>query len=606
MKKVKLCLLLFIAVVILCFSAQNQKKTVWMYYEGDSLKLCLKDNVGEEVIVPWYNSRDAVCYFFLPSYVKNEKVYLQDNNIEIDENVKTDKNSFEWQEENIYRVSVCSEGEGREYEVRFMKSENLPAVFVNTESGNMDYIHENKENEEAGAIKVVNASGAAEYRGNINAISGRGNSTWYYDKKPYAIELANATSLCGMDKGKRWNLLALWEESSRINSKIVYDIATELGMQYSVQGEWVDLFINGSYEGLYLLTETVSVGEGRVEIEDLEEKNKRNNPLIDEAAWSEKDGIKGYDLADGVDVSGGYIIEKKWSAFYEFERTGFITERNHCFSVKAPKHASVEQVKYISDFCQKVEDAIASGKYEEYIDVESFVNKFLVEEISLNYDANIGSTFFYKDADEEVIYAGPVWDYDGTFGTKNEDYLEGKYIDHTWTTLTPRLENGDVISWFNDLYEDENFYRMVCERYAELLPFLQDIVDNRIEEYAAWIKESEEMNRVRWSQNSVGYYTQYDNNLKYIKYFMINRLKYLCERWNVPYSGTEVENNSEMHQIILKKDDAILETICIEDGAFLTELPELDKDLYKGWYFESAGMYREQIPIYEDVILYAK
>ncbi len=604
-KKIQLFGVLLIMITFTWSLMQNEKKIVWLSVENNLFTLSLKDNAGDETVYPWYNADEDMYYFFLPAYTKENIVYFADEEIKIyykDELIGDNK--LNWEDGKVYRLKI---NHTDEYNIKFMKSENLPTLYIETSSGKMEHIHEDKENEETGNIKIINSEGYAEYRGELSKISGRGNSTWSYEKKPYAIELAHAEGLCGMNCSTKWNLLALWNENTKISTKLVLDLANEMGMNYSPQGEWVDLYLNGNYEGLYLLTGSVSVGKGRVEITDLEKKNKLLNPLIEEAAYIDNVSFKGYELNNGENnITGGYLIEKQWSGFYEEEKCGFTTKQNHNFSFKSPQHPSTEQVKYMKEFCQKVEDSIICGNYEKYIDVESFIDKYLIEEISLNYDANIGSAFFYKDADKDILYAGPVWDYDCAFGRMNQDFLDGKYLDYEWTILIPRLSNGDVLSWFAYLYEDESFYEKMCQRYSEILPYLEELVNTGIDDYVEWIQASVNMNSARWPQNISGYYLEYYNNVKYLKFFLTNRLKYLCQRWNISYNGIDVQANDEIHQVFFIKENKLVETILVKDGEFIFTLPEFDHSIYKGWYFKEQGMYRDKIPIYEDIVLYAK
>ena len=106
-----------------------------------------------------------------------------------------------------------------------MHSENLETLFVTTESGGLDYIHENKQHEEAGELSAVTADGIIEYEGKLKRFSGRGNSTFRAPKKSYSFTLENGQELCGLEYGKKWNLLSLYYEQDKIHSKIVYDMA---------------------------------------------------------------------------------------------------------------------------------------------------------------------------------------------------------------------------------------------------------------------------------------------------------------------------------------------------------------------------------------------
>ena len=109
----------------------------------------------------------------------------------------------------------------------------IPAVFIHTDSGSMEDLNADKENEETGDICIVREDGNTEYQGRLERISGRGNSTWNYEKKPYALKLAEKSPLCGLDRSDRWRLLALWREGSKMDNKIAMELAHEIGIAHS-------------------------------------------------------------------------------------------------------------------------------------------------------------------------------------------------------------------------------------------------------------------------------------------------------------------------------------------------------------------------------------
>ena len=124
------------------------------------------------------------------------------------------------------------------------------------------------------------------------------------------------------------------------------DLAQELGLSYSTQGTWVDLYLNGEYRGIYLLAESVTVGGGRVDINDIEKHNKQKNASIEAGTarrYDEGDN-KGFLLENGSETDGGYLIEKDHPKHWEAEESGFCLSRGDLFTINAPQHASKEQV----------------------------------------------------------------------------------------------------------------------------------------------------------------------------------------------------------------------------------------------------------------------
>ena len=115
----------------------------------------------------------------------------------------------------------------------FLRSAKMPTMYINTESGNMDYIHSKKDNKEAGTVNLYSTSGEADFSGELESVKGRGNFTWTdYDKKPYSIKLKEEADLLEMGKAQNWILLANAADISNLRNKIVYDFAEESGMGY--------------------------------------------------------------------------------------------------------------------------------------------------------------------------------------------------------------------------------------------------------------------------------------------------------------------------------------------------------------------------------------
>lgn len=546
-KKIQLFVLLSILIVIGCAVLEyEEERIIWHLNKDNSMSLTLICGEEQRNLSPWWNEADETYYFFLPAFTDDEDIYLstgiKDSILQDDKKLKNGA-EVAWNEGQVYDISIEDKqgANSTHLKVAFEKSENIPAVFIETNSGSMEYLHENKENEEKGYISIIKADGTEDYSGRLKQISGRGNTTWdFYAKKPYAIKLDKEESLCGMEAGKSWNLLAEWKNQNKMQNKLVMDLATEMGMTYSSQSTWVDLFLNGEYAGNYLLCEAVTVGTGRVEINDLDKENEELNAQIENSMAFIEEDYRGYQLPNSSQSSGGYLLERDFPDYYEKEQTGFILNSDNFFVVNRPKHASQEQILYIKNYMQNIDALITKGdpEYYQYIDLESFVSRFLVDEISLNIDANKSSVYFYKEKDDNKLYAGPVWDYDTAFGNVKQLFgdLYPDWSDYTWSTLY--LSRGGL-NWYQCLYQDPVFQQAVVQKYVETLPYLEEIVDHKIDDYAQTIKASVNMDSVRW-QNEYskhkgvqGKYETFEEDLKYLKDFLANRLDYLSETWDV-------------------------------------------------------------------------
>ena len=137
------------------------------------------------------------------------------------------------------------------------------------------------------------------------------------------------------------------------------------------------------------------------------------------------DGLIEPELPDGA-THHAYLLELEFTVRYPDEPTGFVTNRNQCVLTKNPEVLTKDTGAYISTFWQEFEDAVYStngyntktGKYYyEYCDLDSLVKLYLINEFSKNHDGFVSSTYFYLPADEDILYAGPVWDFDPAYGS---------------------------------------------------------------------------------------------------------------------------------------------------------------------------------------------
>ncbi|MCR5502470.1 MAG: CotH kinase family protein [Lachnospiraceae bacterium] len=502
-------------------------------------------------------------------------------------------------------------------DIRIMYSENIPAVFIDLDpDGKTDsswiyaareYIHLDKENSLRGHMDVITADGRRNYAGDLSAVNGRGNSTWRdFRKRPYNFYTEEKASILGLRPGKKWTLLALAWEGTHLNTRVSLDIAEALDAPYVSGSEWIDLYMDGEYLGNYLLIEPVSVGDGRVPINDLEKWNVSNNENIEDSQpYSEADE-KGYLLENGGNTDGGYLVEQVLYSRYDDQDCGFKTKDNEFFSVKAPKHASMAQVKFIKERFQRISDSIEAGTPDfTILDMDSAAANAVLQEVVLNKDAYEVSMFFYKEKGKERIYTGPVWDMDNTFGETNDAHDGRNFVN-------PKGGMPRNAIWYPTLMEDERFREEVLKKYKEIRPELEDIFRDRIDLYSDRIDASMHMDETRWELKRIHYprggqYLSYENNLRFFRWFYSSRVRYLYETYGMDIDIPGFEGDGTVHKIILKKDDAVIREFEVKDGELFGELPELDPDIYEGWFMEFNNVsYQSFLPVLEDAVIYAK
>lgn len=410
-----------------------------------------------------------------------------------------------------------------DYKVVLIKESKVASVFIATESGNLDFVHAKKGNEENGFIEIADPLGITVWEGELE-IKGRGNSTWEMEKKPYNIKLAKKVDLFGMGKTKKWSLIANHGDASLIRNVLAYEAAERAGMPYTPQFTPVDVYINNDYMGSYLLTTRVGIDGSSVDIEDLEGNTEDVNKAdLDTYARGGDYGTfagllegtkKWYEIPnDPEDITGGYIIEMELANRYADEASGFVTTRSQPFTMKTPEYASKAQIEYISNYYQKVEDAIYNGasmnELDVLVDVESLAQMYLINEWASNMDASLTSTYFYKPAGDK-LYAGPVWDFDIAFGNNDGGRFGNDYNDpEKFTVCYNRMYRNTVFgSWdideqptvFNVLTKNAGF---VAEAEKVWNNGTKAAVANTIkwvnDEYVPFIEGSAVANAIRWN-----------------------------------------------------------------------------------------------------------
>lgn len=262
---------------------------------------------------------------------------------------------------------------------------------------------------------------------------GRGNSTWGLPKDPYLIKFDSKESVFGMPSHKRWVLLANYYDKSLLRNDFAFTLGNEIydNLEWTPSFVHVELFINGEYKGLYQLAEDKKPDKNRINID----KTAEGKDFLIE--------LNGHEKEDG-------------EIYFTSE------EFKHMFSIKDPE--TEEAKEYAKTIINNFEAALAgsdflnpSNGYASHIDVPSFIDWYLVNEITKNKDArSFSSIFVYYRKKENKIYMGPVWDFDRSAGVDTIPDLtpEGFHIQ-----LKP--------SWYERLFQDVTFKNAVRARWDD-------------------------------------------------------------------------------------------------------------------------------------------
>lgn len=512
----------------------------------NDLKFCFEKNAGLQEIGCYYF--DDIYYVFLPSFVEPHEVLVECLGVEkivfsLGQDVielENREKSEAFMTDTVYNVSLLDMSGSRlqSGRIKFMKSGNLPAMFVETESGSMDYLNENKNNREEGSMTLYSSLGSLECADELKHISGRGNQTWDFDKKSYAINLKNKADLLGMGAAKDWVLLCNVYDRSYIRNKITYEMAIASGIGWAPQSEYIDLYVNGQYHGLYQLCEKVEVDNQRVDIKNLKDANELANPEVNlsELQRYENEDTIGYLWEhEPKDITGGYLIERDYGYKYEEALSGFVSKslKDH-YAIESPDRASRAEMLYISTLFNEMEEAViaedgmnnAGKSYLDYIDVRSFANKYIIEEVTRNDGGGATSAFYYKpeDSKSKLIFAGPVWDYDKAYGRVQG--IESNTYDLCFSTL-----HFDETLLYYYLYKQDEFQKEVKEIYREFYSNYLEILaeGDLIASYCEEIEPAARMDNIRW--NGIIKNASYRDEAERIRCFIAERKEFLDAVW---------------------------------------------------------------------------
>jgi CotH kinase protein len=384
---------------------------------------------------------------------------------------------------------------------------DLPVLAITTDSGapvtsTTEYLTGNV------TITPPASSTDASFAGTMQ-IRGHGNTTWALPKKPYKLKLDSKAGLLGMAPGKTWVLLANYDDKSLLRDQVAFEVSRRLGMAWTSNSRFVELFFNGQYQGNYQLTEEIKI-----------DKNRVNIPEMDDT-----------DLT-GKSVTGGYLMEVDTRG--DPDDILFKTSRRVIFDLHDPDPAAPQQLAYIQNYMQQAEDALYSSNftdpatgYTQYLDRDSFINWYLVNELFKNNDAIFWtSCWLYKDKNGK-IFMGPAWDFD--IGAGNINYNGNDDPTGWWLRSNPQ----PFTQWTKRLFDDPAFAEAVAARWKEVKATQLDTLPAYIDANAAALSQSQLNNFIRWP--ILGQYVvpnaevagSYQGEVDYLKSWLTQRIAWM-------------------------------------------------------------------------------
>ncbi|MDA7580478.1 CotH kinase family protein [Crocinitomicaceae bacterium] len=414
-------------------------------------------------------------------------------------------------------------------------SSNLPIVVINT-AGGASIPDEPKIDATMGII--YNGPGVRNYMtdpfnefdGNIG-IEKRGSSSQMFPKKQWGLEArdnfgaSNDITVFNMAWDNDWILQAPYSDKSLIRNVLAYDMGWDLG-QYTPRTKLVEVVLNGDYHGVYVFMEKIKRKDGKVGTNDLETNDIEGNELTGD-----------YVIKCDKLTAGGVVA---WSSPY-LPYPGASNQRT--FQCHDPSLDSLNptQLNYIETYVTDFESALNGPNfshptlgYAPYIDMMSFIDFFLVNEISKNVDGYRISSFLHKVRTSEggKLYAGPLWDFNLGFG--NANYCDGSAV-AGWQINFYQICGGSVPFWWGKLVQDQNYVHYLNCRWQEMRQgaWNTDSLMARIDGYADYLDESQQRNFQRWPihgqyvwpNSFVG--NSFQEEIDYLKQWLINRIAWM-------------------------------------------------------------------------------
>lgn len=396
---------------------------------------------------------------------------------------------------NIVHYDIVGrDGSHVTYNVIIKVANLIPKIDIYTKD---NMVISSKDDYVSATFKISNCPefGQIEINGKIK---GRGNATWGYPKKPYKIKFDNKLSLFGFPENKKWVLLAEACDRTLLRTAYMCEVSKAVGIDYTINYQYVDLYINKEYMGTYLFTDQVEKSQNRVPVND-----------------------------------DGFLIEL--DNYYKNEPLYFTTDSlKYGFSFKYPDADDGEILMnddnylFISDFMNNMEKSLfilskdsTNTDYANYIDIESFAKWFLAAEITATYDPN---KYFVLPSRTGKLKMMPLWDAEWSLGVWPTSAWGNPPEDMTKKVIwEPRY-------YFNFLFKSPGFRKAIKKEW-DLFKEKITVVKEQIERNSEIIPLSQRDNFIKWPNNNFQplniSFSSWEEEVEYINQFFDERISFL-------------------------------------------------------------------------------
>ena len=330
-----------------------------------------------------------------------------------------------------------------------------------------EYVEEipDKENYMTSTFRVKAKDAEYKVVGEIS-IKGRGNSTWYYDKRPYRLKLSENVSLCGMEPSKNYVLIAHYIDPTLMSNPVAFKMADLLGMPYTNSAVPVEVTLNGKYRGSYMLTEAIGIRKTSVDIDE-------DNSVL-------------------------FEIDQNYDEDWQFRSSLY----NFPVMFKDPDINQELYDYWKADFLELerrlTKDTIKTSNYAEMLDLKSVADMMIVNNMVGNYEIHHPKSLYMYKTKGGKYYMGPVWDYDWAYG-----FIQGQgYFKNEYPIVfgdEPNAASKAGYQLFRNLLSDPRFVEVYRDRWEYFKVYAFPQLMEYVDRYAELIAPSAANDAKIWS-----------------------------------------------------------------------------------------------------------
>ena len=424
-------------------------------------------NLVEDLI---FEINNDTIYKYVPYFFNAEKIIatFQHNgkSIKVNDTIQIPSSSINNFNINLdYEVEALN-GNTKNYTVMLESFTKLPVILIDTE--NKSDIT-SKEDYLEGQLTFIGRNYKNPYYKKEIKIRGRGHFTWQQPKKPYQLKFNEKTSFFDMPSDKKWIFLANFIDKTMARTRLAFELGYISNLDWTARSQFAEVFLNDEYIGTYQISEKVEEDDHRVNI--------GNN---------------------------GYLLEVDQLDKMKSDDIYFNTPRNIYFNIKSPDLIlNSDEFNFIKGYITEIETILYSENYDgerlrDLIDIDSFVDFYLINEISKNNDAAFWSSTYMTLVPGEKLKMGPIWDFDVAFGNIN--------INENW--LSSGWHMNENSHWIKMLFRDEVFIKKVKERFNYYNNNKERILDLS-NSLSKRLKKSRIENNKVWKTLGYYYFPQY-------------------------------------------------------------------------------------------------